>query len=47
VRYYSVQAWKKIEETTKKAENIMQVRMRNQENRNQKDELNAQREYEA
>jgi len=40
-------AWKKIEETKKKAEDVMKVRMRNAETRDDKEQLRAQREYEA
>jgi len=40
------QAWKKIEETKKKAGDIMQVRVRNQETSKNKQQLRAQREQE-
>ena len=43
---FCAQAWKKIEETKKKAVEIMQVRMRNKETRSQKEQLQAQREAE-
>ena len=36
-----MQAWKKIEETKKKAIDIMKVRQRNQETRGEKDALAA------
>jgi len=39
-------AWKKIEETKKKAGDIMQVRVRNQETSKNKQQLRAQREQE-
>lgn len=39
LRYISVQAWKKIEETKKKAIEIMQVRQRNKETKNMKSEV--------
>lgn len=38
--------WKKIEENKKRAGDIIEVRMRNQEKRNEKDALRAQREAE-
>ena len=41
-----IQAWKKIEDTKKKAVEIMKVRQRNKEIRNEKDSLRAQREAE-
>jgi hypothetical protein len=41
-----VQAWKKIEETKKKAVEIMKVRQRNKETRAEKEALRAQRENE-
>jgi hypothetical protein len=41
-----VQAWKKIEETKKKAVEIMKVRQRNKETRQEKDALRQQREAE-
>lgn len=41
-----VQAWKKIEETKKKAIDIMKVRQRNKETRAEKEQLRMQREAE-
>jgi hypothetical protein len=46
LRSFSVQAWKKIEETKKKAVEIMQVRQRNKETKSFKSEFTAQREAE-
>jgi len=40
-RYLSVQAWKKIEETKKKAVEIMQVRQRNKESKSFKSDFTA------
>lgn len=40
-------AWKKIEDTKKKAVEIMKVRQRNKEVRSEKDQLRMQREAEA
>lgn len=40
-------AWKKIEDTKKKAVEIMQVRQRNKEIRSEKEQLRMQREAEA
>jgi hypothetical protein len=36
-------AWKKIEETKRKAEQVMKIRQRNDDDRMQKDNLRAQR----
>lgn len=44
LRSISVQAWKKIEETKRKAIEIMQVRQRNKETKNMKSEFQAQKE---
>ena len=41
MRKFCLQAWKKIEETKKKAIDIMKVRQRNQETRGEKDALAA------
>ena len=41
-----MQAWKKIKETKKKAEEIMHVRMRNQQTREEKNQIAAQRDWE-
>ena len=46
VRSCCVQAWKKIEDTKKKAVEIMKVRQRNKETRAEKEHLRAQREAE-
>ena len=43
---FLVQAWKKIEDTKKKAIEIMKVRQRNKEHREEKTALQRQREYE-
>lgn len=40
------QMWKKIEENKKRAGDIIQVRMRNQDKRNEKDVIKNQREAE-
>ena len=45
-RFKFVQAWKKIEETKKKAIEIMKVRQRNQETKAEKEALAAQRAQE-
>ena len=39
-------AWKKIEETKRKAEQVMKIRQRNDEDRRRKDDLRMQREAE-
>ena len=39
-------AWKKIQETKRKAEQVMQVRQRNDEDRTRKEQLRKQREDE-
>ena len=39
-------AWKKIEETKRRAEQAMQIRQRNEEDRRNKDNLRRQREAE-
>ena len=37
-------AWKKIEETKRKAEQVMKIRARNEDDKHQKNALRAQRE---
>ena len=37
-------AWKKIEETKRKAEQVMHIRQRNEQDRSRKDDLRRQRE---
>ena len=44
--FFDVQAWKKIEDTKKKAVEIMKVRQRNKEHKEEKDALARQRTYE-
>ncbi len=39
-------AWKKIQETKRKAEQVMQVRQRNEEDRARRDEIRRMREQE-
>ena len=39
-------AWKKIQETKRKAEQVMQVRQRNEEDRERKDNIRRMREQE-
>ena len=39
-------AWKKIEETKRKAEQVMKIRQRNEDDKFQKHQLRAQREAE-
>ena len=39
-------AWKKIQETKKKAEQVIKIRERNYEDKQRKEEIRRQREYE-
>lgn len=40
-------AWKKIQETKRKAEQVMQIRQRNDEDKARKEEIRRQREMET